>query len=362
MVLDALPGPAVSVAVITGAAGLVGSQAARHFAGLGFTIVGLDNDMRGKLFGPEGSTRRNQQELRDDLGDQFTGYNVDIRDREAVAALLLGYRRHVELVIHCASQPSHDGADPLVDWDIDAGGTVNVLEAVRRHCPDALVVHMSTIKVYGPHPNALPYTDGGTRYELDLDYPEVRAWWDGFHEGMSIDGGPRSVFGASKTAADVMAQEYGHLGVRTVILRPGCLTGSGHAGVEAHGMLSWLMRCVATETPYRIFGYGGKQVRDQLHAADVATAIERLYRDPPEPGTVYNLGGGRGREVSILEALQIAEQITGRTAKVDMLDEPRRGDHRWWVTDMGKFCARYPEWRPTYDVPAMMREIHEARG
>jgi CDP-paratose 2-epimerase len=179
---------------------------------------------------------------------------------------------------------------------------------------------------------------------------------------MSIDGGPHSLFGASKTAADLMAQEYGHAyGLRTTILRPGCLTGAAHAGTEAHGMLSYLMRCVATGREYRIFGYGGKQVRDQLHAVDVISAVDAIFHDPPEPGSVFNLGGGRGTDVSILEALTLAEEITGRPAKVEHADA-RRGDHRWWVTDMAKFRSRYPQWKLTYDVPTMLREIHNVNA
>jgi CDP-paratose 2-epimerase len=351
----------MSVAIITGSGGLIGSQAARHFSALGMHCVGIDNDMRGQLFGPDGSVQRNLDWLSLDLGGGYSHSPMDVRSRDGVDGLLRRYGRDVALVVHTAAQPAHDSADPLIDWDINATGTANVLEATRRWAPDAVVVVMSTIKVYGPHPNALRYVETETRYEIDFDYDAV--WCDGFDESMSIDGGAHSIFGASKTAADLFAQEYGHyLGLRTVIFRGGCLTGAAHAGTEAHGMLSYLMRCVATGREYRIFGYGGKQVRDQIHAHDVATAMEAVWSDPPEPGTVYNIGGGRGANVSILEALAIAEDITGRAAKVEQIDEPRRGDHRWWITDMAKFRDRYPNWEPTYDVPTMMREIYNVNA
>lgn len=341
----------MSIAIVTGAGGLIGSQAVRHFSALGMHCVGIDNDMRGELFGRDGSVRDTLDRLR--KVPSYIHRELDVRDRAGIDRLF-GLYRDVSLVVHCAAQPAHDSADPLVDWDINATGTANVLEATRRYAPDAVFVHLSTIKVYGQQPNALPLVELGTRYDL---HPATGyAHRDGIGEDMSIDGSAHSIFGASKTAADLMAQEYGHtLGLRTVILRPGCLTGAGHAAVEAHGFLGHLIRCVATGEAYRVHG-DGKQVRDQIHAADVVNAIEQVWRDPPGPGAVFNLGGGRGTELSVLEALAMAEEITGHSAKVGHVP-PRHGDHRWWVTDMAKFRTAYPTWRPAVDLRAIVAEI-----
>ncbi len=341
----------MSVAIVTGSGGLVGSESARHLSALGLHVVGIDNDMRKVFFGPDGSVEGNLRHLSQDLGGSYSYVGLDIRDRFGIDKMFARYGRDVSVVIHTAAQPAHDYADehPLTDWDINAGGTLNLLEATRWHSPAAVFVYLSTIKVYGPHPNDIPLTEHETRYEADSP---------GFDETMSIDGGPHSLFGASKTAADVMVQEYGHAyGLHTVILRPGCLTGPAHAAAEAHGMLGYLMRAVTEGRTYRVFGYGGKQVRDQLHANDVTTAIGAVVADPAEPGTVFNLGGGRGTDVSILEALAMAEEIADRPAKVEHL-EGRRGDHCWWVTDTAKFRARYPHWQPTADAQAILEEIH----
>jgi len=345
----------VSVAIVTGSGGLVGSESARRFAALGMHVVGVDNDMRGRLFGSEASVQPNLDRLMADLGGDYSHVPLDMRNRDGVDAMLSRYGRDISVIVHTAAQPSHDLADddPLTDWDINAGGTVNLLHAARRYAPDAVFVHLSTIKVYGPHPNDMPLIEYGTRFDLDAHARYV----GGIDETMSIDGGPHSLFGAGKTAADLMVQEYGHAyGLRTVILRPGCLTGPAHAGTEAHGFLSYLMRCAMERRPYRIIGYRGRQVRDQLHSSDLVDAIEAVWRDPPEPGSVFNMGGGRGTDVSVLEAIALAEEIAGHRAIVEYAQE-RRGDHRWWVTDTAKFRARYPDWSPTYDVPAILKEI-----
>jgi CDP-paratose 2-epimerase len=355
MVRTTVPGPAVTVVLVTGSGGLIGSHIARHFGGLGLDVVGIDNDMRRVFFGPDGSTLDTVADLRRDLGGRYRHHYVDVRNRVAIDRLVRRDGRDITLVVHTAAQPSHDLADedPTTDWDINAGGTLNLLDAVRRYAPDAVFVHFSTIKVYGPHPNRVPLADLGTR--LDWDSP-------GFDETVPIDGGPRSLFGASKTAADVMVQEFGHAyGLRTVCLRAGCLTGSAHAAAEMHGFLAYLMRAVMERRVYRIIGYGGKQVRDNLHATDVATAVEALFRHPPVPGSVFNLGGGRGTDTSVLEAVALAEQIVGQPVKVEHA-EARRGDHRWWITDTAKFRARYADWAPTYNVPAILREIHQANA
>ena len=340
----------MSIAIVTGAGGLIGAETVRHFAGLGLDVVGVDNDMRGQLFGPDGSVAGSVAVLRG--LDRYVHYDADVRDHGRLSSILAMTGRDTSLVVHCAAQPAHDSPDPLVDWDVNATGTVNVLDAVRRHAPDAVVVVLSTIKVYGQQPNELHLLDNRTRYEVVTR----TAYYDGIDETMSVDGSARSVFGASKLAADLMAQEYGQtLGLRTVVLRPGCLTGSAHAAVEAHGFLGHLVRCVATGRPYRIQG-NGKQVRDQVHAADVVSAIEQIWRDPPEAGEVFNLGGGRGTELSVLEAVALAEEVTGLAAKVEHV-EPRHGDHRWWVTDTTKLQRRYPAWSPTRTVRQLVEEI-----
>lgn len=331
----------MSVAIVTGAGGLVGSAVVRHFAGLGLDVVGVDNDLRGKLHGVDGSTQSTVSRLLDEV-DGYQHKDIDIRDSSAVNASIAG----ASLVVHCAAQAAHESGDPAVDWQVNSVGTMNVLDAVRQYAPDAVVVVMSTIKVYGLTPNEFNYRELETRYDL----PDHA----GFDEALGIDG-PHGLFGASKTVADLMAQEYGHtFGLRTAVLRPGCLTGSGHAGVRAHGFLAWLVRCVATGRPYQAEGTG-KQVRDQLHVTDVASAVEAIWRDPPKPGTVFNLGGGRGTEVSVLEALALAEEITGRRAVVEHV-RGREDDHRWWVTDTSRLRDRYG-WKPTVGVREIIAEL-----
>lgn len=349
----------MSVAIVTGSGGLIGSQAVRHFAGLGLDVVGIDNDMRAQFFGVDASTATVAKALERDLPG-YHHWDVDIRNRVALADIWRKYGRDVTLLVHAAAQPSHDWAarEPLTDFDVNAGGTLNVLEVTRRHAPDAAFVHCSTNKVYGDRPNALPLAELETRYEVDHN-ATLGVFRDGINEGMAIDACLHSVFGASKVAADVMVQEYGrYFGMKTGVFRGGCLTGPGHQGAELHGFLAYLMRCVATGETYRIIGYGGKQVRDVIHAHDVVTAFEQFWR-APRAGEVYNLGGGRQSNVSVLEALVLAEQIAGRDAKTELVDEPRRGDHIWYVSDMAKFRGHYPQWTQTYDIPGIMRELAE---
>jgi len=348
----------VSVALVTGSGGLIGSEAARHFAGLGLDVVGIDNDMRREFFGPEASTAWNVEKLRRDLGAAYTHQAVDIRDRDALAGLFRRYGRDIAVVIHTAAQPSHDWAvrDPFTDFDVNAGGTLNVLQNVREHCPEAPVIHCSTNKVYGDRPNSLPLIEQETRWEIAPDHPYA----GGITEDMSIDACLHSVFGASKVAADIMVQEYGrYFGIRTACFRGGTLTGPAHSATELHGFLGYLMRCNMERRTYKIFGYGGKMVRDAIHSHDVVSAFEAFFRDP-RPAAVYNLGGGRHSNCSHLEAFALAEQITGQQMITEYQEANRVGDHQWWIGSNAAFQRDYPGWKQVYDVPMILQEIHQA--
>jgi CDP-paratose 2-epimerase len=323
----------VSVALITGSGGLIGSEASRHFAELGMDVVGIDNDMRRTFFGEEASTAWNVRRLQRSLGRRYRHHDLDVRDRGAVAALARRYGRDVALVIHAAAQPSHDWAarDPFTDFDVNAGGTLAVLEATRRHCPDAVFVFTSTNKVYGDAPNRLPLVELDTRYEIDPDH----TYAGGIREDMPIDRSLHSVFGASKVAADVMVQEYGrYFGMPTVCFRGGTLTGPSHSATELHGFLAYVVRCAMTGTPYRVFGYKGKQVRDAIHSND--------------------------SNCSVLEAIELTQAVTGRAIRWDYVGENRVGDHVWWIGDNGRFASHYPGWRIEHDVARIVGEIHEA--
>jgi CDP-paratose 2-epimerase len=348
----------VSVALVTGSAGLIGSEAVRHFAGLGLDVVGIDNDMRSQFFGPEASTAWNVLRLTSELGDAYTHHDVDIRDRDALAGIFRKYGRDIAAVIHTAAQPSHDWAvrDPFTDFDVNAGGTLNILQNVRDHCIEAPVIHCSTNKVYGDRPNQLPYVEQDTRWELPADHP----YYDGITEDMSIDQCLHSVFGASKVAADVMVQEYGrYFDMKTALFRGGTLTGPAHSATELHGYLGYVMRCNMEGRTYKIFGYQGKMVRDSIHSHDVLTAFEAFFRNP-RSAAVYNLGGGRFSNSSHLEAFAIAEKITGHEMKTEYVDQNRIGDHKWWIGSNARFQADYPEWKQVYDVPMILQEIYEA--
>ncbi|MBV1853277.1 NAD-dependent epimerase/dehydratase family protein [Catellatospora tritici] len=350
----------MSVALVTGSAGLIGSEAARHFAGLGMHVVGIDNDMRKYFFGEDGSTAWSLVNLTSKLGDGYTHYDVDIRDRDVLSKIFERYGKDISLVIHTAAQPSHDWAakEPFTDFDVNAGGTLNVLEYTRQHAPDAAFIFCSTNKVYGDTPNRLPLVEQETRYEIDPGHQFA----NGITEDMTIDNSLHSIFGVSKVAADVAVQEYGrYFGLRTASFRGGTLTGPAHSAAELHGFLAYLMRCVMEGRTYNLYGYKGKMVRDAIHSHDVLTAFEAFYRNP-RAGEVYNLGGGRFSNTSHLEAFAIAEQITGKQASVNYVEQNRIGDHQWYVSDMAKFQAHYPDWRMTYDVPAILREIYEANA
>jgi CDP-paratose 2-epimerase len=348
----------MSVAIITGSAGLIGSEASRHFAGLGLEVAGVDNDLRRHFFGADASTRWQRERLERELGVRYRHVDEDIRDLKAMDRLFARFGPSISLVIHAAAQPSHDWAarDPQTDFTVNAQGTLNLLDATRRFAPRAVFIFLSTNKVYGDTPNRLPLVEEETRWEIARDHP----YWPGIPETMSIDHTLHSLFGASKVAADVLVQEYGrYFGMATACFRGGCLTGPNHSGAELHGFLAYLMKCTVTGTPYTVFGYRGKQVRDNIHSSDLVSALDAFYR-APRAGEVYNIGGGRFSNCSMLEAIRICEDIAGRKLSWTYSDANRTGDHIWWVSDMAKFAGHYPGWRHAYDVPAICREIFEA--
>ena len=348
----------MSIAVITGSAGLIGSEAARHFAAMGLEVVGLDNDMRRTFFGDEASTAWNQRRLEEALGNRYRHHSIDIRDQAAINALFQRHGKAISVVIHTAAQPSHDWAarEPHTDFSVNATGTLNLLEASRLHCPDTVFIFTSTNKVYGDRPNQLPLIELESRWEID----PAHSYAGGIAEDMSIDGCLHSLFGASKVAADVLVQEYGrYFGLRTACFRGGCLTGPNHSGAELHGFLAYLMKCAMLGKPYSIFGYKGKQVRDNIHSADLISAFEHFFRKP-RVASVYNIGGGRFSNCSMLEAITICEELSGRRLEWTYQDKNRVGDHIWWISDNGRFSRDFPEWKQKYDVPAILREIQEA--
>jgi CDP-paratose 2-epimerase len=329
----------------------------RFFASRGFDVVGLDNDMRAYFFGAEASTRRTSQRLVDELEGSFRAIDLDIRDQAGVDRLFAEHRTRIELVVHTAAQPSHDWAarEPHTDFSVNAVGTLNMLQAAREHCPDATFIFTSTNKVYGDRPNKLPLVELETRWEL----PEDHEWFMGIPVDMSIDRCTHSVFGASKVAADVMVQEYGrYFDMPTVCFRGGCLTGPQHAGAQLHGFLAYLMKCTVTGNPYTIFGYKGKQVRDNIHAHDVVRAFHAFHNDP-KVAAVYNLGGGRESNISMLEAIKLCQQIAGRELDHTHSDEARIGDHQWYVSDFGAFKTDYPGWQLTYGIEDVLKDIYE---
>lgn len=344
-------------ALVTGSGGLIGSEAVSHLVRIGFDVIGIDNDMRAIFFGSDASTARTTRRLVDSF-PEFRAEALDIRDREGVEQLIARHARGLELLVHTAAQPSHDWAasDPHTDFSVNATGTLNLLQAVRDHRPEATFVFMSTNKVYGDRPNDLPLEDLGER----LDLPESHRWHGGVDPSMPIDTCLHSLFGVSKAAADLMVQEYGrYFGIPTVCFRGGCLTGPSHAGAQLHGFLSYLMRCTVTGEPYTVFGYEGKQVRDNIHSNDVVTAIEAFHRRP-RPGAVYNLGGGRGCSCSMREAIASCERIAGRELNWSLSDRARVGDHRWWISDLSGFEQDFPDWSLRYDLEATLTEIHDA--
>ena len=318
-------------------------------------MIGVENDMRARFFGAEASTAHVSATLAAQL-DGFHRHDMDIRDADGILRLFEQHKADIELVVHTAAQPSHDWAasDPQTDFTVNANGTLNLLQAARTHTPDATFVFTSTNKVYGDTPNHLPLVEHEQRLELPPDHE----YYDGIPTSMSIDHCTHSLFGVSKAAADLAVQEYGrYFDMPTVCFRGGCLTGPQHAGAQLHGFLAYLMKCTVTGTPYTVFGYGGKQVRDNIHAHDVVQAFHAFHRDP-KAAAVYNLGGGRDSNVSMLEAIEQCQQIAGRELEWTLSDTNRTGDHRWWISDLDAFRADYPQWELTFGIEDVLRDIH----
>ncbi|MEO6858640.1 MAG: NAD-dependent epimerase/dehydratase family protein [Solirubrobacteraceae bacterium] len=347
-------------AIVTGSGGLIGSEATTHFIRAGYDVIGIENDMRARFFGPDASTRPTTERLQGELGTAFRSLELDIRDREGLERIFTEQAHDLELVIHTAAQPSHDWAasDPQVDFGVNALGTLNVLDATRRHAPEATFVFCSTNKVYGDRPNSLPLVTQDQRLEL----PEEHRFFNGIDTSMSIDASTHSLFGVSKAAADLLVQEYGrYFGLPTVCFRGGCLTGPSHAGTRLHGFLSYLMRCTMTGESYTVYGYGGRQVRDNIHSADFVAAIDAFHR-APQAGAIYNIGGGRASNCSMLEAIALCEELSARPLNWQLSEESRIGDHRWWISDLEPFRRDYPDWQIHYDVPRILQEIHDSNA
>ncbi len=343
--------------IVTGSAGLIGSESVKRFAREGFQVAGIDNDLRQWFFGKEASTLGNRRKLIATVPG-YQHHDFDIRDRQAVEDLFRRLGRDIALVIHTAAQPSHDWAarDPHADFSVNAAATLNLIEATRQFCPEAVFIFTSTNKVYGDTPNRLPLVELEKRWEIQPGHE----YEPGISETMSIDQTKHSLFGASKVAADVLVQEYGnYFGLKTACFRGGCLTGPAHAGTELHGFLAYLMRCTVEGTPYRVFGYKGKQVRDNIHSHDLVEAFWHFFQNP-RSGEVYNMGGSRHSNCSMLEAIDECEQISGKELKWTYVADNRIGDHIWWISDVRKFQSHYPEWKFRYGLREILEEIHAA--
>jgi len=339
--------------LITGSAGLIGSESSKFFALKGFEIHGIDNDMRKYFFGKEASTEWKKNQLIETLKNKYVHYAVDIRDNEKLKDIFK--KNKFDLVIHTAAQPSHNWAEkePITDFTINALGTLYLLENFRKYCPEAVFIFTSTNKVYGDIPNNLPLIELETRFEL----PKNHKYYRGIDESMGIDQSKHSIFGASKVAADIMVQEYGrYFGLKTAIFRGGCLTGSAHSGAKLHGFLAYLIKCIARDEKYTIYGYKGKQVRDNIHSFDLVNTFYHFYKKPRK-GETYNIGGSRHSNTSMLEAIEKIEQILNKKAKIEYDDENRSGDHLWYISDVSKFKSHYPDWDYTYDNDKIIEEL-----
>jgi CDP-paratose 2-epimerase len=345
----------MSVVLITGAAGLIGSESVRFFCNKGFAVVGIDNNMREVFFGKDASTQWNRDQLLRDYQSLYIHHSIDIRSHESIAEIFQTYGKDISLIIHTAAQPSHDWAakDPYTDFTVNANGTLVLLENTRQHCPEAIFIFCSTNKVYGDNPNLLPLVEQELRWEIATEHP----YYLGINETLSIDNCKHSLFGASKLSADVLVQEYGrYFDMKTVAFRGGCLTGPSHSGTQLHGFLSYLMKCTITGNPYQIYGYKGKQVRDNIHSYDLVNAFYQFYQ-APRIAEVYNIGGIRYSNFSMLEAIQHCEAIADTKLHSSYVESNRIGDHIWWISDISKFQSHYPSWELTYSVEDILKEI-----
>ncbi len=347
-----------NVVIITGSAGLIGSEAVKFFAEKGFDVVGIDNDMRSHFFGKEASTAWNRELLCQTLKN-YTHHEADIRDENAINSIYEHYKGNISLTIHTAAQPSHDWAaqSPVTDFTVNANGTLVMLEAARKYAIDAPFIFTSTNKVYGDLPNSLPLVEQEKRWEIDKSH---QFFEHGIDETMSIDQSTHSVFGASKVSADVMVQEFGrYFGMKTACFRGGCLTGPAHSGAKLHGFLAYLMKCTASGDPYTVLGYKGKQVRDNIHSHDLVSAFWHFAQNP-RSAEVYNIGGGRRSNCSMLEAITECQTISGRELDWTYEETNRTGDHIWWISDIRRFAEHYPEWQPQFGITEILTGIYEA--
>ncbi|MBR9706187.1 NAD-dependent epimerase/dehydratase family protein [Candidatus Pacearchaeota archaeon] len=344
--------------IVTGSAGLIGAETVRFFSNKGFRVLGIDNDMRRDFFGDGASTAWNREVLINEISD-YRHYNSDVRDEANMKQIFKDNADDIELIVHTAAQPSHDWAakDPLTDFTVNANGTLNLLELTRKYCPNAPFIFTSTNKVYGDTPNTLPLLEQKSRWEVDKGH---KYFEHGIDESMSIDQSKHSLFGVSKAAADLAVQEYGrYFDMQTVCFRGGCLTGPGHSGTMLHGFLSYLMKCAVNGQNYMVYGYKGKQVRDNIHSFDLVNAFYHFYKNPRK-GEVYNIGGSRHSNCSMLEAIQLVESITGNKMNWTYDKTNRSGDHMWWISDVRKFQKHYPGWKLTYNIEKIMKEIYDS--
>ncbi len=348
----------MSTAFITGAGGLIGSEAAKFCATHFDNVVGVDNNMREYFFGQEGSVSWNIKRLKEHIKN-YQHHHVDIRDFQKLEEVFKNHRNNIRYIIHAAAQPSHDWAakEPLTDFGVNAQGTLNMLELTRKYCPEAVFIFTSTNKVYGDAPNSLPLVERATRWEIDENHA---FYTNGIDESLSIDQSKHSIFGASKVAADVMAQEYGkYFGMNIGIFRGGCLSGPNHSGAQLHGFLAYLMKCAVNKTPYTVFGYKGKQVRDNIHSADLIDMFWHFYQNPKQ-GEVYNAGGGRHSNCSMQEAVSLCEEISGNKMDISYSKINRIGDHIWYISNVTRFKNHYPSWYWNYGIEDILKEIHDA--
>ena len=346
----------MNIAIISGSNGLIGSESVDFFSDKMDLIIGIDNDMRAYFFGQEASTKWNTEVL-EKKHKNYKHYNLDIRDFNGLQNIFREYGSDIKIVIHTAAQPSHDWAakEPLTDFTVNANGTLNFVELTRLHCPQAVFIFTSTNKVYGDTPNFLPLVELEKRWEIDESHPYYKK---GIDESMSIDNSKHSIFGASKVAADVMVQEYGkYFDMKTAVFRGGCLTGPNHSGAQLHGFLSYLMKCAITGQKYTVFGYKGKQVRDNIHAWDLVNMFWHFYKAPRIGGEVYNAGGSRFSNCSMLEAIELCEKIAGKKMNYEYTDGNRSGDHIWYISDVSKFLNHYPDWTYHYSLETTLEQI-----